>query len=210
MKDTLPSPAPSGHPLPQGERDRAVVRPLSELAKEQQERRRNLPSPLDGEGVSRRLTGEEFAQRQTKRLRYNMTEAETRLWHALRGRRFENHKFRRQVAIGNYVVDFVCYAKRLIVEVDGSQHEESQHDNKRDAWLKGEGFRVVRIWNNYVLQNLDGALAMIADDLTLPSPAAQWRGTLSGKRRGEEDPHLPSPFTGEGAPQGRERDESHD
>ena len=203
-----PSPAPSGHPLPQGER--GIIRPLSELAKEQQERRKNLPSPLAGEGGSRRLTGEEFAQRLVKPLRYNMTEAETRLWHALRGRRFENHKFRRQAAIGSYVVDFVCYAQRLIVEVDGSQHEDSSHDRKRDAWLKGEGFQVVRIWNNYVLQNLDGVLSMISDALTPPSPAAQGRGTLSGERRGKEDANLPSPFTGEGAPQGRVRDESHD
>ena len=185
MKDRLPSPAPSAHPFPQAERE--GLRLLSQIAKEQQERRKNLPSPLAGEGVSRRLTGEEFARRLVKPLRYNMTEAETRLWHALRGRRFENHKFRRQVAIGSYVVDFVCYSQRLIVEVDGSQHEDSQRDRKRDAWLNNEGFRIVRIWNNYVLQNLDGALAMISDVLTLPSP-----------------------FTGEGAPQGRVRDESHD
>ena len=177
----LPSPAPSGHPLPQGERE--GLRPLSKIAKEQQERRKNLPSPLAGVGVSRRLTGEEFAREQAKRLRHDMTEAETRLWHALRGRRFEGHKFRRQVAIGNYIVDFACYAQRLIVEVDGSQHEASAHDQKRDAWLEGEGFRIVRIGNNYVLQNLDGALAMIYDVLTPPSP-----------------------FTGEGAPQGRKRD----
>jgi very-short-patch-repair endonuclease len=200
----LPSPAPSGHPLPQVER--GIIRPLSQVAKEQQERRRNLPSPLAGEGVSRRLTGEEFAREQAKRLRHDMTEAETKLWHALRGRRFEGNKFRRQVAIGNFIVDFVCYGQRLIVELDGSQHEGSQHDKQRDAWLESQGFRVLRIWNNYVLQNMDGALAMISDALTRPSPASQERGTLSGKRRGEGVDNLPSPFTGEGAPKGRERE----
>jgi very-short-patch-repair endonuclease len=203
-----PSPATSRHPLPQSER--GIIRPLSQVAKEQQERRRNLPSPLAGEGVSRRLTGEEFAREQAKRLRHDMTEAETRLWHALRGRRFDGHKFRRQVAIGNFIVDFVCYAQRLIVELDGSQHEGSTHDAKRDAWLESQGFRIVRIWNNYVQQNMDGALAMISDVLTRPSPASQERGTLSGKRRGESVENLPSPFTGEGAPKGRVREESND
>jgi very-short-patch-repair endonuclease len=195
----LPSPALSGHSLPQGER--GMIRPLSQIAREQQERRRNLPSPLAGEGVSRRLTGEEFAREQAKRLRHDMTEAETKLWHALRGRRFDGHKFRRQVAIGNFIVDFVCYAQRLIVELDGSQHENSQHDKKRDSWLESQGFRVLRIWNIYVQQNIDGALAMISDALSHPSPASQERGALSGKRRGIEE-NLPSPFTGEGARRG--------
>jgi very-short-patch-repair endonuclease len=200
----LPSPVPSGHPLPQGER--GMIRPLTQVAKEQQERRRNLPSPLAGEGVSRRLTGEEFAREQAKRLRHDMTEAETKLWHALRGRRFEGYKFRRQVAIGNFIVDFVCYAQRLIVELDGSQHEGSQHDKQRDAWLESQGFQVLRLWNNHVLGNLDFALVAILHALTQHSPASQERGTLSGKRRGEKEENLPSPFTGECAPKGRERD----
>jgi very-short-patch-repair endonuclease len=185
MKPSLPSPVAAQYPLPQGERGK--IRPLKDVAKEQQERRTNLPSPLAGEGVSRRLTGEGFAKRQAKRLRHDMTEAETKLWHALRGKKFEGFKFRRQVAIGRYIADFVCYANRLIVEVDGSQHEGSIHDASRDAWLEAQGFRVLRLWNNGVLEDLDGALLTILDALTHPSPASLARGTLSRKGRGEGD-----------------------
>jgi very-short-patch-repair endonuclease len=184
MKPSLPSHVASQHPLPQGERGK--IRPLAEVAKEQQERRKNLPSPLAGEGVSRRLTGEGFAKQQAKRLRLNMTEAETVLWQVIRGKKFENFKFRRQVAIGNYIVDFVCLAQRLVIEVDGSQHEGSVHDEKRDAWLRTQDFNVLRLWNNGVLEDLDGALMTILDSLTLPSPASLARGTLSRKGRGEE------------------------
>ena len=186
MKPTLPSPVASQHPLPQGERGK--LRPLTEVAKEQQERRRNAPSPLAGEGVSRRLTGEGFAKRQAKHMRHDMTEAETKLWQSLRGKKFEGYKFRRQVAIGIYIADFVCFAQRLIVEVDGSQHEGSMHDLKRDVCLESQGFRVLRLWNTYVMQNLDGCLLMIHDALTHPSPASLTRGTLSRKGRGEGDP----------------------
>ncbi len=223
MKDTRPSPVPSGHPLPQGEREekevkeeKKFIRPLTEIAKEQQLRRRNLPSPLAGEGVSQRLTGEGFAKLQAKHLRLNMTDAETKLWQQLRAKRFENYKFRRQVPIGRYIVDFVCYAKRLIVEVDGSQHEGSEHDVARDKWLEGEGFRVLRLWNNGVLQNMDGALLTILDALTQPSPASQGQGTLSREGRGKkrelpsplagEHSSFPSPLAGEGVPNGREGD----
>jgi very-short-patch-repair endonuclease len=185
MKDARPSPVPLGHPLPQGERGK--IRPLSQVAKEQQERRRNLPSPLAGEGVSRRLTGEGFAKLQAKRLRHDMTDAETKLWHALRGKKFEGFKFRRQVAIGTYIADFVCFAQRLIVEVDGSQHEGSLHDVQRDAWLEAEGFRVLRLWNNDVMQNLDFSMLAILNALTHSSPASLARGTLSRKGRGEGD-----------------------
>jgi very-short-patch-repair endonuclease len=185
MKLSLPSPVASEHPLPQGERGK--IRPLTEVAKEQQERRRNTPSPLAGEGVSRRLTGEGFAKRQAKHLRHDMTEAETKLWQALRGKKFDGYKFRRQVAIGIYIVDFVCFAQKLIVEVDGSQHESSTHDEKRDAWLDSQGFRVLRLWNNDVLQSLDYTMLAILNALTLPSPASLVRGTLSRKGRGKGD-----------------------
>jgi very-short-patch-repair endonuclease len=169
-----PSPAPSGHPLPQGERVAefsSPLRSLPELAREQQEPRRNQPSPLAGEGVSRRLTGEGFAKSQVKRLRYNMTDAEEKLWQNLRARRFEGHKFRRQVAIGRYIVDFVCFERRLIVEVDGSQHDDSAHDRVRDRWLRQQGFEMVRVWNVDVLKNMDGVLLAISHALAQPSPA---------------------------------------
>lgn len=87
-----------------------------------------------------------------------MTDAERKLWLALRDRRFGGLKFRRQVPVGPWIVDFLCKEARLIVEVDGGQHAESAPDRRRDAWLAEEGYRVVRVWNNEVLGNLDGVL----------------------------------------------------
>jgi very-short-patch-repair endonuclease len=90
-----------------------------------------------------------------------MTDAERRLWSALRGRRFDHYKFRRQVPAGRYVADFMCYEHRLIVEVDGSQHDGSARDAVRDAWLASQGFRLLRLWNRDVLLDTDGALLSI-------------------------------------------------
>ncbi len=84
-------------------------------------------------------------------MRHEPTEAEHKLWLLLRDRRFVNFKFRRQVPIGPYIADFVCYSARLIVEADGSQHAESQHDMIRDAELIRRGFRLLRFWNNDIL-----------------------------------------------------------
>ncbi len=80
-------------------------------------------------------------------MRRNMTEAERKLWYLLRGRRFSGYKFRRQVPIGRYIVDFMCFEAKLVVEADGSQHAESQHDVVRDTWLAAAGFKVRRFWN---------------------------------------------------------------
>jgi very-short-patch-repair endonuclease len=94
-----------------------------------------------------------------------MTDVEKRLWAALRARRFEQYKFRRQVPIGKYIVDFVCLERRLIIELDGSQHEGSSSDPTRDAWLKTQGFRILRFWNININQALDGTLLAILDAL---------------------------------------------
>ena len=80
------------------------------------------------------------------------------LWRALRSRRFAGFKFRRQVPIGRYIADFVCYEARLIIELDGSQHADSSHDQRRDAWLKDDGYRVIRVWNNELTHNRSGVL----------------------------------------------------
>lgn len=87
-----------------------------------------------------------------------MTDAERKLWLALRDRRLGGFKFRRQVPVGPWIVDFLCKEAQLVVEVDGGQHAGSPRDRRRDAWLAGEGYRVVRVWNNEVLGNLDGVL----------------------------------------------------
>lgn len=88
-------------------------------------------------------------------MRRESTEAEGRLWQELRGRRLDKIKFRRQVPVGRFVADFVCAEARLIIEIDGSQHADSPHDQKRDAELKARGFRVLRFWNDDVLKDLD-------------------------------------------------------
>jgi len=85
--------------------------------------------------------------------RHHPTESEAVVWSQLRNRRFAEFKFRRQFAIGNYIVDFVCLDRRVIVELDGGQHNDAKeklYDARRDAWLRGEGFVVLRFWNSDV------------------------------------------------------------
>ncbi len=100
-----------------------------------------------------------------------MTDAEKRMWHRLRAHRFEGLSFRRQFSIGNYVVDFVCLESRLIIEIDGGQHSESKRDAARDAWLRSQGFSVLRFWNNDVLSNTDGVLERIAQAIPAAPPS---------------------------------------
>ena len=89
-----------------------------------------------------------------KRMRHTSTEAEARLWWHLRAARLNGLKFRRQQPIGDYIVDFVCFELKLIVEVDGSQHlDATAYDDARTAWLESVGFRVVRFWNDEVLRD---------------------------------------------------------
>jgi very-short-patch-repair endonuclease len=96
-----------------------------------------------------------------KALRSNMTEAERRLWYFLRAHRFKGTKFKRQATIGKYIVDFACFEKHLVIEVDGSQHADSEADRLRTRWLEDQGFRVLRFWNNEVLKNTSGVLDTI-------------------------------------------------
>jgi len=101
-----------------------------------------------------------------KILRSNATDAESRLWYRLRNRRLNSHKFRRQVAIGRYFVDFLCPAKRLIIEVDGGQHAEAApYDQHRTEFLKRQGYRVVRYWNHDVLSRTEEVLEDILRQL---------------------------------------------
>jgi len=96
-------------------------------------------------------------------LRTNQTDAERRLWKRLRRRQLDGCRFRRQVPIGAYIVDLACLARRLVVEVDGGQHAERRRkDDQRTLWLEGQGFRVLRFWNNDVFGNTDGVVEEIA------------------------------------------------
>ncbi|MGX5843864.1 endonuclease domain-containing protein [Mesorhizobium sp. ArgA1] len=88
-------------------------------------------------------------------LRRDMTEAESRLWQELRDRRLDRIKFRRQMPVGKYIADFACPEARLIVEIDGSQHADSDSDLARGSELKARGFRVLRFWNDDVLKDLN-------------------------------------------------------
>jgi very-short-patch-repair endonuclease len=91
-------------------------------------------------------------------MRHAPTEAERQLWLLLRNRRLVDFKFRRQVPIDHFIADFVCFSARLIVELDGSQHAESTHDITRDAYLRAQGFRLLRIWNDDILARPDAVL----------------------------------------------------
>lgn len=108
-------------------------------------------------------------------LRASLTEAERRLWYRLRDRRLAGFKFVRQEGIGRYVADFCCREARLIVEVDGGQHAESEHDRFREAWLTAQGYRVLRFWNDEVMTNTAGVLDTILAALP-PSPRLRGEG----------------------------------
>jgi very-short-patch-repair endonuclease len=97
-----------------------------------------------------------------KKLRKNSTDVEKLLWKYLGAKRFKGLKFRRQEPIGRYIVDFISYEKRLIIEVDGGQHATDKgKDEERDKWLNDQGYKVLRFWNNDVLTNIDGVLEVI-------------------------------------------------
>jgi very-short-patch-repair endonuclease len=104
----------------------------------------------------------------TRTLRRRSTEAEQLLWSQLRGRRFDGIKFRRQVPIANYIVDFAALDLKFIIEVDGGQHDvRAAEDAERTRILEESGYHVVRFWNNDVLSNIDGVLESIWQELKL-------------------------------------------
>ena len=150
--------------LPQGER--GLVRATES------------PSPLVGEGL-----GRGGLKDRARTLRKSQTDAEHRLWKLLRAKRLEDWKFRRQLPIGRYIVDFACPAARLIVEADGGQHSESLYDAARDRWLASQGWRVIRFWNTDILNNEEGVLTAVLVALSTPSPQPlphQGGGALGG------------------------------
>jgi very-short-patch-repair endonuclease len=130
---------------------------------------KKAPLP-QGEGLGRGDTQLEFA----KYLRSHQTDAEQRLWYHLRAHRFMNLKFKRQLPIGRYIVDFVCLEYRLIIEADGGQHGD-EADQLRDAWLKAQGFTILRFWNHEILQQTAAVLEGIRNKLlALQQPMRAW------------------------------------
>jgi very-short-patch-repair endonuclease len=97
-----------------------------------------------------------------RELRNGCTEVERLLWRHLRNRQIGGVKFRRQQPIETYIVDFVSFEKKIVIELDGSQHSENrQYDDKRDRCLQSNGYKVLRFWNNDVMENVDGVLEVI-------------------------------------------------
>ena len=95
-------------------------------------------------------------------LRNNATDVEQLLWRQLRNRQVEGAKFRRQQPIESYIVDFVCFNKKVIIELDGGQHSENRdYDMQRDICLRSNGYTVLRFWNNDVIENVEGILEVI-------------------------------------------------
>jgi 2-isopropylmalate synthase len=149
--------AGAGHPSPSGGRWRA------EGATDE--------GGADGDGTFMKTDqGVSANQRSRARvMRGTPTDAELRLWRLLRDRRLNGLKFRRQVPLGRYIVDFLCVEARLIVEADGSQHAESPRDKARDAYLESHGWKVLGFWNNEVLQNREIVLETIYAYAAKPS-----------------------------------------
>ncbi len=97
-----------------------------------------------------------------------MTMAEKKIWYSVRGKQL-GVKFRRQQQIGEYVVDFVCFEKKIVIEIDGGEHFESRRDKIRDKWFQKQGYKILRFWNNDVLKNTENVIQTIINEFS-PSP----------------------------------------
>ncbi len=110
--------------------------------------------------------------KKAKSLRKNMTEEEGILWSKIRNKQIGNIKFRIQEPIGNYIVDFVSFEKKLIIEIDGGQHNTSkniEYDTKRTEYLKEMGFDIIGFWNKDIRNNVEGVITHIVENIS-PSP----------------------------------------
>jgi very-short-patch-repair endonuclease len=128
-------------------------------------------------------------------LRRNTTGAEKILWRRLRRLDLDGSHFRRQVPIGPYIADFACMAARLLIEIDGSQHAEDRkkmHDEARTRWLKKEGYRVLRFWNNDITKNIDGVMEAVYAALH-PLLSGEPVPLKHQRRRRRGPSHLPTP-----------------
>jgi very-short-patch-repair endonuclease len=155
-----------------------------------------MATPWEGEGLrgwpaSLKLSAVERQNlkprtRRARALRADSTDAEWKLWAILRGRGLEGVKFRRQVPVGRYFADFACLEARLIVELDGGQHDaQADYDARRTEDLEAAGWRVIRFWNNEVVEAPDGVARSIAAELALarpgsPTPLPEGEGGAQG------------------------------
>ena len=143
-----------------------------------------LPQAGGDRGEGPRPFREGRPTRQARELRLNPTDAERRLWRALSRRQIAGVRFNRQVPVGPYIADFAARSEKLIVEVDGGQHDErAAYDEGRTRYLEAQGWRVIRFWNNEVLGNLEGVVQTIERALAekpSPSPSRLREGSLLG------------------------------
>jgi very-short-patch-repair endonuclease len=156
-----------------GERKLVSKRQVQLLTRVKKMKSSQSPSPLVGEGGGAQGAapgeGELPPVPFARKLRETMMDAERKLWHALKDRRFLHLKFRRQVPMGRYIADFLSHEAKLVVEIDGSQHADSKTDAVRDAWFAREGYEVLRFWNHDVVGKLDSVLDTIAAEAK-PAP----------------------------------------
>ena len=133
-----------------------------------------------------------------RKLRRNSTDVERKFWHRIRDKQIDEFRFRRQRPIGKYIVDFVCPDAMLIVELDGGQHaEDAAYDQRRTAFLESLGYRVLRFWNNEVIENMDGVLERLHGNLlrfrTNPTLTFPLAGEGTDRAEGEVAAGTPSP-----------------
>jgi very-short-patch-repair endonuclease len=151
-----------------------------------------------GEGGKRRVgmtkkiicdtTTFQWFKNRSRRLRRGPTEAERLLWALLRSRRLAEHKFRRQVVLGPFIVDFCCFEKRLIVELDGGQHaSQTEKDDSRTEELNNRGFRVLRFWDDDVMKNTETVLKVAWNALNNEPPSPALRASSPTRSAGGEE-----------------------
>ncbi len=134
--------------------------------------------------IRRKYTRETLEK--ARSLRQTQTDAEGLLWHYLRNKRLGGYKFRRQHPMGKYIADFVCLSRKLIIELDGGHHaKENDYDEERDRFLQNEGYRVMRFWNNEILESCMGVLEKVFDALEFPPPPPEAATPPQGGSDGE-------------------------
>ena len=149
---------------------------------------RTQTPPLQGRGKGWGLSADTIAalQLRARAMRNNPTEPEKRLWRNLSNSQLLGYKFRRQEVIGRAIVDFLCPAASLVVEVDGDTHSDPEREARRDAYLNGLDCRVLHVTNPDVMRNMDGVLLVIAEALRVidsphPNPSPKGEGLKDEK-----------------------------
>lgn len=105
-----------------------------------------------------------------RNLRKNQTTQERQIWNILKNKQFYGYKFLRQYVIGSYIVDFICREKKIIIEIDGGQHNETyniNYDNERTVFLNHLGYKVIRFWNNEITENIEGVYLKLKEEFEI-------------------------------------------